>query len=80
MNPKGDFVGSSSTGEMLVQGNPNRPSPSSLSEHDLGRRFFCKSYGEGHHARDFSKSLWYEICRMDTHVAARCVCLGKTSR
>lgn len=59
---------------MVVQDNRKHLILSPLADHDLGRRFFCQKCGEqGHHARDRSKSLWCEIYRKDTHVAARCV-------
>jgi hypothetical protein len=64
MTPKGDFAGSSSTREMMVQGNPNAMIPSPVVDRDFGRRFFYQICGEeGHHARDCSKSLWCEICK-----------------
>lgn len=43
MSAKGDFVGSSSTGELVVQGNPNALISPSGVDMDFGRSFSTKS-------------------------------------
>lgn len=46
MPVKGDFAGSSSSGEMLMQGNPNSQISPPVVDHDMGRRFFVRSVGK----------------------------------
>jgi hypothetical protein len=72
-NFKEEIHGSSSE-DGAKSGNPNPSFPSLSSEVDLGRRIFCQKCGEeGHHTRDFSKSLWCKIYIKETPVTTKCV-------
>jgi hypothetical protein len=66
MSAKGEFIGSSSTREMVVQGNPNALISPSGVDMDFGTSFFYqKCVEEGHQARNCSKSLWGKMWKAE---------------
>jgi hypothetical protein len=62
----------SSSGYRSTPGNPKSLILLGMLEVEGGRHLFYQKCGdECHHARDYSRALWRDICMKETHVTAK---------